>query len=395
MQYNGCLKRVICLRLMATDHYEVLGVSRSADGKEIKAAYRRLAMKYHPDRNPGDTSAEERFKEINAAYAVLSDEQKRARYDQYGDADAGAQFHGDIFDIFQSVFGGSGFGSFGGQASRGQQGEHLEAGVSITLEQARTGAEVEVDLDRMVDCDRCDGTRSEPGTERVQCPTCAGAGQVRRQMQSLLGTVMTTGTCPTCHGSGQKIEVPCGKCMGSARMKVHEKITVNVPRGVDSGVRMRVPQQGNAGVDGGPNGDLYIYLNVLRHDLFRREEDDLVYELEVGLAQLALGSSFEVPTMDGPEVIDLPAGSQAGTVIRLRGKGMPRLRQAGSGDQLVVVTLKVPRKLSPKARQLLLDYATEVGEEIHERESVLGRIRSFFGRNRTETKDDSETAAAD
>ena len=383
---------------MATDYYEVLGVSRTADGKEIKAAYRKLAMQYHPDRNPGDGEAEEKFKQINGAYAVLSDPDKRSRYDRFGDSDPGAQFNGDIFDFFQSAFGGGGgFGGFGGQqASRGQQGEHLESSVTITLEQARTGAEISVDLDRMVNCDRCDGSRAEPGTDKIQCPTCHGAGQVRAQMQSLLGTMMTTRPCPTCHGSGEKVEVPCGKCMGSARMKTREKVTVNVPRGVASGVRLRVPQQGNAGVDGGPNGDLYLYLNVAKHELFRREDDDLIYELGVGLAQLALGSTFEVPTMDGPEAVELPAGSQAGAVIRLRGKGMPHLRHPGSGDQLVVVKVNVPKKLSPAAKQHLLDYAAEVGEEIHERETVLDRIRSFFGRNRDDDKkEDRETANAD
>lgn len=393
LRYSNSSKQVICWELMATDHYEVLGVSRSAGSSEIKAAYRKLAMKYHPDRNRGDVQAEETFKRINEAYAVLSDDEKRARYDRYGDADAGAQFHGDIFDIFQSVFGGGfggGFSSFSGQQQRGQQGEHLEASVSITLEQAREGAEIEVDLDRMVVCDRCEGSRGEPGSGRSTCDTCNGMGQVRQQMQSLLGTVMTTRPCPTCQGLGEKIDVPCGKCMGSARMKQREKVTVSVPRGVDSGVRLRVPQQGNAGVDGGPNGDLYLYLNVKSHEQFRRDGDDLIHELEVGLAQLALGSSFEVPTMDGPEVIELPAGTQAGTVVRLRGKGMPRLRGAGSGDQLVVVTVKVPKKLSPRARELLLEYAQEVGEEIHERDTLLKRIRSLFNRGRNSDGDDGD-----
>lgn len=390
---------------MAMDYYEVLGVSRSADGTEIKAAYRKLALKYHPDRNRDDSQAEEKFKNINAAYAVLSDPEKRDRYDRYGDADAGAQFHGDIFDIFQSVFGGGfgGFGSgFGAQGAAGQQGEHLEASVSITLGQAREGTDLEVDVDRMVACDRCDGSRAEPGTGRTTCSTCNGAGQVRRQMQSLLGTVMTTQACPDCHGTGQKIEVPCGKCMGSARMKSSDKVTVKVPRGVDSGVRLRVPQQGNAGVDGGPNGDLYLYLNVARHEHFERDGDDLIYELRVGLAQAALGSSFEVPTMDGPEVIDLPAGTEAGTILRLRGKGMPRLRHPGSGDQLIAVRVLTPKKLSPKARELLLEYAAETGEEIHERESVKERIRSFFSRQKNSrknkekdsTEEERESAAA-
>ncbi len=380
------------------DHYEILGVSRSSDGREIKTAYRKLAMKYHPDRNPGDVQAEEQFKQINAAYAVLSDPEKRDRYDRYGDSDAGAQFHGDIFDIFQSVFGGGGFGGgFAGQAARGQQGEHLESSITVSLEQARTGAEIEVELDRMLACDRCDGSRAEPGSGRSKCGTCDGMGQVRTQMQSLLGTVMATRPCPTCHGLGEKIDVPCGKCMGSARMKSRDKVTVNVPRGVDSGVRLRVPQQGNAGVDGGPNGDLYLYLNVRSHELFQRDGDDLIHELDVGLAQLTLGSSFEVPTMDGPEAVELPAGTQAGTVVRLRGKGMPRLRGAGSGDQLVVVKVNVPKKLSPRARELMLDYAAEMGEEIHERETVLNRIRSFFSRSKNDVQDEEkeEVASAD
>ena len=215
-------------------------------------------------------------------------------------------------------------------------------------------------------------------------------------MQPMLGTVMTTRICPTCHGAGQKVEVPCGKCMGAARMKTHEQVTVNVPRGVDTGVHLRVPQPGTAGVDGGPNGDLYLYLNVARHELFRREDADLIYELNVGLAQLALGSTFEVPTMDGPEAVELPPGSLAGSVIKLRGKGMPHLRHAGSGDHLVVVRVAAPKKLSNRARELLLEYAAEVGEEIHERETVMNKIRSFFSRGRDEDKPaERETASTD
>lgn len=385
---------------MGVDYYEVLGVARSADGKEIKAAYRKLAMTYHPDRNPGNTEAEERFKQVNAAYAVLSNPEKRERYDLYGDADAGAQYSGDIFDIFRSVF-GAGFGGFGGgfgQQQAGQQGEHLEMNLSVTLEQARAGESLEVEVDRLAACDRCNGSRAEPGTSSSTCGTCRGAGQVRTQVQSLLGAMITTQVCPTCRGSGQRIDTPCGKCMGAARERVRDKISVNLPPGIDAGVRLRVPRQGNAGVDGGPAGDLYLYIDLEPHEHFVRDDDNLVFELEAGLAQLALGSSFEVPTMDGPEVVEVPAGTQAGTVFRLRGKGMPRLRRAGMGDQLVVIKAVTPTSLSPAARKALMEYAREAGEPIVERESLGDRIRGLFGRRRGQeagaaTDSEAETAA--
>jgi molecular chaperone DnaJ len=364
---------------MTSDYYELLGVSRTADGTEIRAAYRKLALKYHPDRNPGNTEAEEHFKQINAAYAVLSDDEKRGRYDRYGSADAGAQFSGDMFDIFSSVFGGGFGGGFGQAVQRGQAGEHLETQLEITLEQARSGATIDIGIERMGNCDRCDGDRAEPGSGgRTTCTTCNGNGQVRAHVQSFMGTVVTAQTCPTCRGAGQQVVTPCGKCMGSGRMKVQDTVQVNLPAGIDAGVRLRVPRQGNAGVDGGPAGDLYIYITLEPHEHFQREGDDLIYDLYAGFAQLALGSSFEIPTLDEPEIIDLKAGTQPGTIIRLRRKGMPRLRQSGIGDLLVRVNIEVPRKLSGKARELLLGYAREAGEEIHERDTLLEKLRGLF-----------------
>lgn len=376
---------------MTSDYYETLGVSRSADGTEIRAAYRKLALKFHPDRNPGNDEAEERFKEINAAYAVLNDSEKRGRYDTYGSADAGAQFTGDIFDIFSSVFGGGFGGGFGQAAQRGQAGESLETQVAITLEQAREGATINIPVERMGLCDRCDGERAEPGSGgRTTCSTCNGNGQVRAHMQSFMGTVVTAQTCPTCRGSGQQVVTPCGKCMGSGRMKMQDTVSVNLPAGIDAGVRLRVPRQGNAGVDGGPAGDLYIYIDLEPHEHFKRDGDDLIFDLYAGFAQLALGSSFEVPTLDEPEVIDLKAGTQPGTIVRLRKKGMPRLRQSGSGDLLVRVNIEVPRKLSTKARELLQDYAHETGEEIHERDTLREKIKGLFHKRRQQPDADAQ-----
>ena len=366
-----------------SDYYQLLGVDREADNSQIKAAYRKLALKYHPDRNPGDRQAEEQFKAINEAYAVLSDSQKRARYDRFGSADAGAQFSGDIFDIFASVFGGgfAGGGVRSGGMARGQAGENIEAEVSITLDQSREGAEIDVELDRMAACDRCHGERAEPGSDgKKTCPTCSGIGQVRSQAQSFFGTVMTTQICPECRGQGEVVTTPCGKCMGSGRMRTKDTVTVNLPRGIDGGYRLRVPRQGNAGVDGGPAGDLYLYIELEPHEHFTRQGDDLHYELKVGVAQAALGSSFEVPTMDGPEIVDLPPGTQPGTEFRLRGKGMPRLRQVGNGDQLVTVKVEVPLGISAKAKRLLQEYADEIGEQIVERETLLGKLKGIFGK---------------
>jgi molecular chaperone DnaJ len=366
-----------------SDYYQLLGVDRDADSSQIKAAYRKLALKYHPDRNPGDREAEEKFKSLNEAYAVLSDAEKRARYDRFGSADAGAQFQGDIFDIFASVFGGGFPGGAGrtGSVVRGRAGENLEAEVSITFEQAREGAAVDIAVERLTACDRCNGERAEPGSEgKRTCGTCGGVGQVRAQAQSFFGTVVTAQTCPQCGGAGEVITTPCGKCMGSGRMRSTDSVTVNLPRGIDAGYRLRVPRQGNAGVDGGPAGDLYVYIDLEPHEHFTREGDDLHYRLEVGLAQAALGSSFEIPTMEGPEVIDLQPGTQPGAVVRLRGKGMPRLRQIGMGDQLVTVHVQVPRNLSARGRELLEAYAEEMGEPINERETLLGKLKGIFGK---------------
>ena len=381
---------------MSVDYYESLNVSRTADAKEIKSAYRKLALQYHPDRNPGDAAAEEKFKEINEAYAVLSDPQKRSHYDRFGTADGGAQFSGDIFDIFASVFGGSGFGGggFGGATrGRGIQGEDLEAELVVTLAQARAGETVTIDVDRMGICEHCDGDRDEPGSEgKKTCPTCQGAGQVRQQVQSFLGTMVTQAVCPECRGLGEIITTPCTVCRGAGRSEIKATVEVGLPKGIDAGYRLRIPRQGNAGVEGGPPGDLYVYISLEEHEHLQRDGDNLYYDLKLGFAQAALGSSFEVLTLDGPEVIKVPPGTQPDTEFRLRGKGMPRLRQVGSGDQIIVAKVEVPSKLSPKAKEMLHAYAEEVGEEIFEHESLMEKIKGFFGKKKADKSDKEETA---
>ncbi len=373
---------------MATDYYELLGVERGADQGKIKSAYRKLALKYHPDRNPGDKSAEDKFKELNEAYAVLSDPEKRQRYDTYGSADPQAQFSGDIFDIFSSVFGAGFGGRRGGRpGQRGQPGEDLEVSLTVTLKQARAGETIPVDVERMGLCDRCNGSRSEPGSEgKKTCPTCQGAGQVRAQTQSFFGTMVTAQVCPQCRGRGEVVTTPCGKCMGAGRMKVTESVDVQLPKGIDGGYRLRVPQQGNVGLDGGRSGDLYVYIDLAPHEHFERDGDHLRYTLNIGFAQATLGSAFEIPTMDDPEVLEVPPGTQPGTEFRLRGQGMPRLQQVGMGDLIVTVKVEVPRKLSAEARELLEAYADEVGEEIEEQSTLLERVKGFFGKGKGKEK---------
>ena len=383
---------------MKVDYYETLKVARDADGTTIKTSYRKLALQYHPDRNPGDAAAEEKFKEINEAYAVLSDPEKRARYDRYGTADPQVGVGGDIFDIFASVFGGGFGGGAGARVRRGQDGEDLETSLTITLEEAREGATVTTTVSRLTVCDRCEGSRAEPGSEgRKTCPTCRGAGAVRAQAQSFFGTVVTNQTCPQCRGLGEVIITPCGKCLGGGRMRVDDEVEVGLPRGIDGGYRLRLTGAGNVGVDGGRSGDLYVYTELEPHPHFTRQGDDLHYRLPLGLVQAALGCAFEVPTLDEPEVLNVPAGTQPGAEFRLRGKGMPRLRGAGTGDLVVTAEVEVPKKLNQRARSLLEAYAEEVGEKVEAHETLLERVRGFFkkkgrGDDRMEEPEDAVEA---
>jgi molecular chaperone DnaJ len=374
---------------MPTDYYALLGVDKNADKATIKSAYRKQALKYHPDRNPGDSEAEETFKQLNEAYAVLSDDQKRAQYDRYGTTGGpgggmgggmGADFSGDIFDIFNSVFGG-GFAGGGGSVARGQPGEDLETTARITLEEARDGATIQVTLDRMRRCDRCEGLRAEPGSDgRRTCGTCGGAGQVRQQANSIFGAVMTTRPCPECRGAGEVVTTPCSACSGRGRSLTTDTIDVALPVGIDGGYRIRLNGEGNGGIDGGPDGDLFVGLELEPHEHFTRDGDDLRYLLEIGPAQAALGATVEVPTLDGTTELAVPPGTQPGKVIRLNGKGMPRLRRSGSGDELVTVQVVIPDHLSAKAKEHLLAYAEEAGETVHETHGLMDRLKGVFSR---------------
>ena len=365
------------------DYYELLGLDKTADAKEIKSAYRKLAMQYHPDRNPDNAEAEEKFKQINEAYAILSNPEKKQRFDTYGSADPQAQFSGDIFDIFNSFFGGAG-GPGGAQAarSRGFDGEDLEANLLITFEEARAGATVPLKVDRMQACDRCEGNRAEPGSEgKKTCPSCQGAGQVRRQTQSIFGTMVTNQVCQQCRGGGEVVTTPCGKCGAAGRQKISDSVDVSLPKGIDGGYRLRIPQEGNIGIDGGRAGDLYVYIEIEPHEHFTRDGDDLHYSLDVGVAQASLGSAFEIPTIDSDEdneVLNIPAGTQPGSEFRLRGKGMPRLQRSGVGDLVVTVNLVIPNKLSPEAKEAMQSYAKLANEEIEEKENLLDRIKGLF-----------------
>ena len=358
------------------DYYELLGVTKSADADEIKRAYRALALKYHPDKNPGDHSAEEKFKQINEAYAVLSDPEKRAQYDQFGRVGGPGQGGfdpggfgnvSDLFDLFNSVFGGDVFGQARGPArNRAVRGEDLQVEVGITLEQARAGSDIEVEVDRLTECEHCHGNRAEPGGKGLQtCTTCNGQGQVRQQQRTILGNFVTAAPCPTCRGTGELNPEPCTVCHGRGRTITPEKVTVSLPKGIDGGYRLRVSGAGNQGLKGGPPGDLYVLLELEPHEHLTRDGDNLHFNLPLGIAQAALGGKFMVPTLDGPQELEVPPGAQPGDTLRLRGKGMPRLQARGEGDLLVTLDVIVPKKLSKRARELLEEYAKEVGEETH------------------------------
>ncbi len=352
------------LRLVSVDemkdYYAVLGVSRDASQEEIKKAYRKLALKYHPDKNPNDPSAEERFKEINEAYAVLSDPEQRSRYDRFGTADP-RQAHpadpgvGDLFDLLGQMFG---FNVTGRGRAGPRRGEDLETVVTISLEQAAKGGEVEVRYRRLVLCEACGGA----GGKRQTCPTCGGAGRVRQVQQSIFGQFVTETACPHCRGRGYLLSETCPTCGGKGRLEKEERIKVTLPAGMDEDDLLRVAGAGNESTGGA--GDLYVRVRIKPHPELKREGKDLIYHLKLGLAQAALGSQLEVPTLEGKVPLEVPPGTQHGAVFELPGQGLPDPRGGRPGNLRVVVELVVPKKLSPRAREILREYAAEVGEEV-------------------------------
>lgn len=352
------------------DYYEILGVSRDADNGTIKKAYRKLALKYHPDRNPEDKEAEEKFKEAAEAYEVLSDQEKRARYDRYGHAGVGTAGGGgfsggmtmeDIFQQFGDIFGDSGnpFESFfGGGArartrSRGQRGSNLRIKVKLTLKEIAEGATKKIKVKKQVTCDQCGGSGAKDSSAVDTCPTCRGAGYVRQVKNTFLGQMQTTITCPTCNGSGQTIKANCSKCKGEGRVYGEETIEIEIPAGVEEGMQLSLRNKGNAGLRGGPAGDLLINIEEKPHDYLQRDGMNLIYELYLNFADASLGTSIEVPTIDGVVKIKIPAGTQSGKIFRLKGKGLPSVQSYGKGDQLIHVNVWTPKKLNNEERELL------------------------------------------
>ncbi|MCB1097680.1 MAG: molecular chaperone DnaJ [Verrucomicrobiae bacterium] len=374
------------------DYYEVLGVERNADGSYIKKAYRKMAVKYHPDKNPGDPSAEEKFKELGEAYEVLSDDDKRAAYDRYGHA-AFSQGMGssggagvDPFDIFREVFGGGGggsgiFGDFfgggggGGGRSMKRRGSDLRYDLQITLEEAAFGTEKELELEKSSACSGCKGSGSASGGGTKSCSTCGGHGQVI----SSRGFFQVQQTCPQCGGSGQMISDPCRECNGAGRTDKRERIKLKIPAGISEGSRLRSSGNGDAGMRGGPAGDLFVVIHVREHEVFERDENDLYCEVPVSFATAAVGGELVVPTLNGKASIRVPEGTQNGTLFRLKDKGMPQLNSTRSGDLMVRVQVEVPTKLNRKQKELLEAFAKSLGERnrpIHE--SFLEKAKRFF-----------------
>ena len=357
------------------DYYEILGLARDASTDQIKSAFRALARKFHPDVNKAP-DAEEHFKEINEAFAVLSDPDKRAIYDRYGHAGlSGANgrtdFTIDPFEIFEQFFG---FGGFGQRQQRNapRRGEDLYTSVTLDFEEAAKGVEREIEITRDETCPICTGSGAEPGTSPETCSTCGGRGEVRQVRDTFLGSMVQVGACPNCGGSGKIIKHICKHCNGRGYERKTVKKTVNIPAGVDNGVNVRLSNEGQPGSRGGPRGNLFIEIKVKAHKFFKRREDDVLLDLNINIAQAALGAEVEVPTLDGNVKLTIPSATQPGRVFRLRSRGIPNVRSGSRGDQLVIVNVEIPNRLSAEQRKLFEQLAGTLGSE------VLPQERGFF-----------------
>lgn len=378
------------------DYYEVLGLKKGASDDEIKKAFRKMAMKYHPDKNPGDKEAEEKFKEINEAYSVLSDPDKKSKYDRFGFAgvDPNAGFGGggsgfggfggtggfeDIFDMFGGMFGG-GFG--GGQQRRNngpKKGRDLQKAITITFEEAAFGCKKELEINKYVACPTCKGEGTKPGTSKKTCPKCGGSGQISQMQRTPFGQFQSVTQCDQCGGTGQINETPCEDCRGTGKVRKTVKISVDIPDGVDNESVIPIRGQGEPGVNGGPNGDLYIVISVKPHKVFKRNGSDLYLEIPISFDQAALGAEIIVPTLEGKVSYKVPAGTQPGTTFRLKGKGVRNLRNDRMGDLYVKVNLEVPTKLNHKQKKAIEEMGKAVTEDCYQKKSTFAdKMRELF-----------------
>jgi molecular chaperone DnaJ len=369
------------------DYYEVLGVGRTASEAELKKAYRRLARQYHPDVNKS-SDAEARFKEINEAYEVLHDPEKRAAYDRFGHAgvspNAGFGDYrgfgfGGLGDIFEEFFG---FGTRPGATRQGPaRGADLRTQVSLTFREAVFGAEKQVEVTRLEQCPECRGSGAEPGSQPRRCPDCGGRGEVRRVQQTLFGSFVNVTTCPRCGGRGEVVDTPCRRCRGERRVPMTRRLAVEIPAGVDDGTQIRLAGEGEAGLRGGPAGNLYVSLRVEPHRYFRRQENDVLLDLNISFVQAALGDKIQVQTLEGEETLAIPAGTQTATSFRLRGRGVPFLRRSGRGDQIVTVHIRTPKNLTAQQKKLLRDLGESLGYEVtpQESKSFFAKVKDAFG----------------
>lgn len=367
------------------DYYEVLGLQKGASEADIKKAFRKMALKYHPDKNPGDKTAEEKFKEVNEAYSILSDPEKKKMYDQFGHAGvdpnagfggAGGGFGGfggsydDIFDMFGNMFGG-GFGGFGGRAQRNgpMKGRDLQKAMTITFEEAAFGVKKDIQVNKHVECSTCHGTGAAPGTSKQQCPKCGGSGQIHTTQRTPFGQFSNVSTCDRCGGTGEIIETPCPDCNGSGHIRKNVKINVNIPAGVDNDSIIPLRGQGEPGVNGGPAGDLYIVISVKPHKMFKRKGSDLQLEIPISFEQAALGAEIIVPTLEEKIKYKVPAGTQPGTKFRIKGKGVTNVRNGRKGDLYIKVNLEVPTKLNAEQKKAVEDMGKKLDEKCYKGKS--------------------------
>ena len=361
--------------MASRDYYEILGVARSASDADLKKSFRQLAMQCHPDRNPGDKLAEDRFKEVNEAYAVLSDPDKRAHYDRFGTAGPGGGFEGGFGTIFEDIFENF-FAGGDRRHTRARSGEDLQYEMKLTLEEVASGVETKIQVPRLESCARCHGTGSEPGTAPSTCETCRGRGEVRLSQ----GFLTVARPCPKCYGQGQVNKHPCQTCRGEGRQRAERTLQVKIPPGIEDGMQLRLTGEGSGGLQGGPPGDLYVLVRIQEHELFVRDAADLYCEIPVTFPQLALGHEIQVPVLKGTQALTIPAGTQPNEILRLRGQGLPRLRERRRGDACYRLILEVPRKLTAKQREALESFATSIkGDQGPLSLSFFERMKKLLG----------------